>query len=326
MPRNAELRPARTLREDELVELAQSLRKELDLRGGERLAKEWALEAASDLREGRLSGWGRPVGPEGVGELGFYSRRGTRAFGHVHVSPGPDGPARALELLERMATDPELGGLPLSVGVTGLSADAERALAETWSDGGRRSTILREGLERGLDATHVPPAEPVPPGLVAVAVARVTAAALAELDWRGFRGSLDGRLFANDPAENRAMVDYLLAGGLGPFLPEASLALLDESGRLAAALLSVELSPRIALIADLVVDPALRRRGLGAHLLRGSFRALRALGYDSVRLWVTEGNDAARRLYERLGFERYETARLFLQSEAEPLPQPQAAR
>jgi len=318
------LREARSLREDELLELTHTLRKELELRG-ERLPAAWTEEAVGDLRSGRLSGWARPPGDPG-GELGFYSRRGRRAFGHIHLLPGPSAEARAVELLRRIADDPGLGELPVTLGITGLQPAEEEAVARAWSDRPSRTAVAREGLELVLNE----PArweDPGPlPGFAPVPADRITEAAIADLDWRGFAGSLDARLFGSDPSENARMIDDLLAGGLGRLLPEASRGLLDGSGRLAGLLVTVEISPRIGLFADLVVDPAHRRAGLGRYLLRWGCRALRALGHERARLWVTEGNVPARTLYESLGFRTYARAQVYLQDVRLSEPQPQTDR
>lgn len=50
-------------------------------------------------------------------------------------------------------------------------------------------------------------------------------------------------------------------------------------------------------------DPVARGRGLGGRLLDALVAWCRTAAYDEVRLHVTEGNDAARRLYVGRGFE-----------------------
>ena len=54
----------------------------------------------------------------------------------------------------------------------------------------------------------------------------------------------------------------------------------------------------------LAVHPAARGRGVGALLAADCVRRARAQGCRAVVLCVIEGNDGARRLYERLGFTR----------------------
>jgi len=56
----------------------------------------------------------------------------------------------------------------------------------------------------------------------------------------------------------------------------------------------------------MVVDPAFRGRGIGRALLEALVARARALpDLASLHLWVTAGQDAARRLYSSCGFEVY---------------------
>ena len=53
---------------------------------------------------------------------------------------------------------------------------------------------------------------------------------------------------------------------------------------------------------ELVVDPGVRGKGIARTLMAEAFRLGRTQGRRWASLWVGEGNTAARRWYERLGF------------------------
>jgi len=65
-------------------------------------------------------------------------------------------------------------------------------------------------------------------------------------------------------------------------------------------------SEAMATIITLSVDAGERGSGAGSALLRAAEAAARALGADTLALEVMPGNDRARSLYERMGFEPVE--------------------
>ena len=83
-----------------------------------------------------------------------------------------------------------------------------------------------------------------------------------------------------------------------------------EDGRI-VGLLSVALydvpSGRKAWIEDVVVDAAARGRGIGEALVREALALARREGVARVMLTSNATRRAAHRLYERMGFVRYET-------------------
>ena len=83
-----------------------------------------------------------------------------------------------------------------------------------------------------------------------------------------------------------------------------------EDGRI-VGLLSVALydvpSGRKAWIEDVVVDAATRGRGIGEALVREALALARREGVARVMLTSNATRRASHRLYERMGFVRYET-------------------
>lgn len=90
----------------------------------------------------------------------------------------------------------------------------------------------------------------------------------------------------------------------------AHLLMAEENGRFLGTLTLVVF--RIpagirARIEDLVVQSASRRRGVGQALVRKAMALAETLDADAVELTAHPSRDAARRLYEKLGFEVRET-------------------
>jgi ribosomal protein S18 acetylase RimI-like enzyme len=128
----------------------------------------------------------------------------------------------------------------------------------------------------------------------------------------GAIGDLLARGYADAPRERRLFARYqdpqvegldgarqLLHGEVGTWRPDASFAV-EVDGRLVALTLVNELQG--PLVSEVVTDPAYRRRGFAAQLLRSSVGAVRALGLGVPRLVVTVGNDRAQRVYRAFGF------------------------
>lgn len=319
--------PARLAPRDALEEMVGAVRRALTERG-EFLAPEWFDRAVSDLKSGALAGWYLPAeaGPAG---LAFLSARPPRGFGHVHVEPGASEVPRALNLTEAMVGGIDPAVRRIDFGLTGLSRKGVEEFESSLVTRSGFTLLHRYKMGRRLSLDEAPETAPPPAGLSLVPADTVPLERLQAADWQAFRGSPDEQLIAETPEANRRVLAGILGGSLGLFLPEASPALLDAEGLPAGFLLSTEESPRCAGFVDLVVLPAFRRRGLGRWLFGRGLRALVALGYSEVSLWVTETNTPALALYERFGLERravlsiYRWARPGAASEA---PQPHSSR
>ncbi len=318
-------RPATTASADDLLELFQAIRKELELRE-EAPSGAWVESSVAEARAGTKPAWYYPPSDDGGG-ISFYSRRGPKVWGHVHAGARPRAGERARRLSEAM-----LGALPpdvhwISVGFSGFDLREERALAHALAARPGAIAIERFQMERTVRREGPPTVVDPPSGLQLIPVRAATVEALGELDARGFGGSVDDVVMGGTVGEYTEIVQSLLDSRIGRFLDEASTLLYEPSPpRLAGGILVSEASPREAVILDLVVDPERRGHGYGRFLLRWGLRALHALGYTTATLWVTEANRPALRLYESEGFARTASTVLFHWTRPSGEPQPQTSR
>ncbi|MGA8274760.1 MAG: GNAT family N-acetyltransferase [Thermoplasmata archaeon] len=314
-------RPATAASTDDLLELLQSVRRELVLRG-EDFQGSWVEKAAEDLRAGRQPGWYYPPA-NGRGGVSFGNVRGSRAWGHVHSADEEDAVRLSVALLDGLGS--RAGAINL--GFTGLTVDAEHRLLATLARRPGATVIERYCMARTLrPADTEAPAGP-PQGLERVPARDITLAALADLDWRAFRGSVDDQLVGGDPEEYSRVLTGLLGNALGLFLDAASAALIEtDPTRLVGGILTAEVSAHEAVFVDIMVEPDRRRRGYARYLLRWALRALVGLGYEKVRLWVTASNVPAVKFYESEGFRRVATTSIYRWERPAEVPQPQRSR
>jgi ribosomal protein S18 acetylase RimI-like enzyme len=124
---------------------------------------------------------------------------------------------------------------------------------------------------------------------------------------RAYAGSPAARAFApRGTLEEWAqyVAQIIKTPGCGRFLPAASVAVQHPADdRLRGLVLTTTLQRDTAHIAQLVVDPAYRRRGLARALVDDASRRAGAAGCWRVTLLVAEDNTPARDLYAGLGFE-----------------------
>jgi ribosomal protein S18 acetylase RimI-like enzyme len=314
-------RPATSARPDELLELLQTVRRELTLRG-EDFQGSWVEPVAEELHTGRQPGWFFPLAG-GRGGIAFGNVREGRAWGHVHSTAEGEALLLAEGLLDSLG--PEVHSA--SLGFTGLTVDAEHRLLSTLAHRAGASVIERYCMVRALRPTDAEAPSHPPPGLERVPVRDVTLAALADLDWKAFRGSVDDRLVGGSPEEYARVLSGLLGNSLGLFLDAASTALVEkEPLRLVGGILTAEITSHEAVFVDIMVDPERRRRGLARFLLHWALRALVGLGYEKVRLWVTASNTPAVRFYEADGFRRIAATSIYRWERSDEGPQPQRSR
>jgi GNAT superfamily N-acetyltransferase len=119
--------------------------------------------------------------------------------------------------------------------------------------------------------------------------------ALATLLLDAYRGTVDDE----GESEEEGEISQVIHGACGPLLEECSFVAEDE-GRLVGATL-VTLSGAQALLRHVVVDPSMKRRGIGSFLITASNNALLAAGYRELDLFDTDTNEAVVALYIKLG-------------------------
>jgi GNAT superfamily N-acetyltransferase len=316
--------PAKRASLDDLVEIVHQVRKAL-LARDESPAGDWVERTAEGLHSGATPGWYYPAA-QGAG-VSFYSTSGAEAYGHVHVVDAPGAVERGERLTNALIDHLPKGVLSANLGFTGLSPAPEQELLGRLAQRPGSTVIERMAMERSLGADDGRSPGPVPQGLLLVPIRAVTIDALADLDFRSVAGSLDALLIGQRIEEYRRVTAALLDGSLGRFLDEASTALLlPEPPRLVGAILSAERSPRKAIFVNFMVDPEFRRKGYGSYLFRWGLRALWALGYQRVHLWVTAANEPARRLYHEFHLEPTVRSTIYRLVRTADAPQPHSDR
>ena len=316
--------PASRARLDELAEIVHQVRTAL-LSRDESPAGDWVESTAEALRSGTTRGWYYPV-DSGAG-VGFYTTSGPEAYGHVHTAEASGATERAERLTERLLEDLPASVGSINIGFTGLSPAHELELLGRLAERPGSTVIERMAMERSLGTDDGRPPGPVPDGLSLVPIRAVTGEALAELDFRSVQGTADALLIGERPEEYRRVTAALLEGSLGRFLDEASTALYQpDPPRLVGAILSAERTPRKGIFVSFMVDPEFRRHGYGRFLFRWGLRALWALGYERIHLWVTAANEPARKLYQEFRLEPTVRSTIYRVTRESGSPQPHSDR
>lgn len=125
---------------------------------------------------------------------------------------------------------------------------------------------------------------------------------------------------------NRAFSWHPEQGGLTPERVDATMSepwfdpdgfrLYEEDGQLVGfcwTKIHADTEPALGEIFVIAVDPSAHGRGLGSPMTRAGLDWLAAQGLATGMLYVESDNDAANRVYERIGFVHHQTNRAYRQ-------------
>jgi ribosomal protein S18 acetylase RimI-like enzyme len=141
--------------------------------------------------------------------------------------------------------------------------------------------------------------EPAPAGLPARSPAPDDLEELAALMLDAYRGTIDADGDETLDVARDEVAGYFAGRSGAPHLEHSRVAI--DDGRIVSAVLVSEFEGT-PLIAYVFTAADHKGRGLADALTRAAMRSLADAGRERVHLWVTAGNTAAERIYERLGF------------------------
>jgi len=113
--------------------------------------------------------------------------------------------------------------------------------------------------------------------------------------------SKSGIFLTQADAEKR--LQGVLSGLHGEFLPDASFTSGMPGGNIVSACLVTKRDTHAAEVVELFTHPLYRARGLATVEISKAMNRLAARGFSDLRVWVSEENEIAKRLFTKLGFE-----------------------
>ena len=138
----------------------------------------------------------------------------------------------------------------------------------------------------------------------------------AELVFGAYHNHVDAEIndqYGSLAGATRLLDNILHYQGCGEFLEQVSKVAIHRITRKLAGVLTVTaVRSDTTHIPQIAVARTLQGIGLGTALLESAFNDLARAGYQRVSLTVTDSNDSALRLYERLGFKSFRTFGAFV--------------
>jgi N-acetylglutamate synthase-like GNAT family acetyltransferase len=120
---------------------------------------------------------------------------------------------------------------------------------------------------------------------------------------------LHGTIYAREYGFDPTFETYV-AGPLADFVRSRTdrdrLWIVEHGDQIVSCIAIVGASEKEAQLRWFLVDPSVRGRGLGQHLLHEAVAFSRRCGYESVFLWTVRALTAAARLYRSAGFDKVE--------------------
>ena len=129
--------------------------------------------------------------------------------------------------------------------------------------------------------------------------------ALIALSYQGHIDSQINDQYRSPAGARRFLQNIIQYPGCGSFFQPASFVAVDTgSGKLCGMCLSSLVQPEVGHITQVCVSQAVRGKGVGYALIRGSLESLAIHGCRKASLTVTAANTEAIELYERMGFRK----------------------
>ena len=163
-----------------------------------------------------------------------------------------------------------------------------------------RLFTLTDDLDRSLEP------RPTEPFLQYIRWAHHYLDPAARLIARAYGSHVDSRIndqYRSYAGARRFLYNTSQHPGCGAFCRQAALvAVYTPSREVCAVCLASLVEPRVGHVTQLCVAPHMSGQGVGYESIRRSLAAFRELDCEAVSLTVTESNERAVRLYERIGF------------------------